>query len=378
VQVKQVLSPGADRYDKEEKEHVALLSHGSKVEQLPYTAYGYPEWQLPVNDKKVLENAIVESVPDNLDRGAVASSFATNDFDERQAIVEPVVPDLEFQNRQYNARLESDFAARRAAAADRAAVAEALRADHAQIDEAVRKRIATQKLAAERIERAKTDMIAHDIKARQAEHWSLAGRHLGEQEGVNEAARLHHDWEEDNYDAAVARRNAEIIAAKAARIRYDKDVINDHTAYLEARDRDYAERAKYVAEAVERHAAAKTALAEDAILGAEGMKDTLTLHIADNIADAYRRGSEHAQRRIDQAATGNWPVPHASIGDMAEPVVFAGSDGLEPEDVDLASKTSDSHVTDLKAAIKEAATDAAARAAAAVAGMFKPDSESIS
>jgi len=242
---------------------------------------------------------------------------------EKKKIVSSAVKKVRFADKVQKERMANKDAAAAQVSADKLAVKRAIAADRRAVQRARKKRIAVQKRAIVKMANAKEAWEAHAIKKKQAEKAALEGRHQGDREGADEARRKVKAWEDATVKAAQARKRADATAAAAKKAAEERKAIDDVTAEKAEADRAYSERAAAAARAVKAHAAAAAHWAEDRILGAEGMKDTMIAHDAEQVAEKLHRRTHSDQHRIDEAASANWP--ESSL--QTQSTVKLGSEG---------------------------------------------------
>lgn len=300
VQVKQFVKPGSDRGADENEKQATEVEDAELVDR----SVKQEKWWPPV----VGWRAEVDSMPNGIDVGEVTGAFKNNMDKIRDIAPEKAAIDIAFHEKVNAERRADRQAAGEEVAADRVAVGEALAADRAQVAAVAAKRRAVVDAAISRVNHAKEVAEAHAIKRRQAETAAVEGRLAGASDGVAAAHR------------EVMHARAAAAAAHAARVREAernaierrtearRAAVDRQTEVDAAADQAWVDSAAARARVTEEAAAATAHVEETAIEGAEGMKNTLTDHHAARISRHFQRNAEASQGRIDEAASGSWPL----------------------------------------------------------------------
>lgn len=275
----------------------------------------------PASDKmissigqKAHDAAIVDSMPNGIDHGVVNDAYHGGLAKTRDSIQAKAADRIAFTNSQRAKRKMDHQAAVDAIAADKQAVEAAIAKYHADVEEIKRQRKEIVSNDAEKIRKAKEDAEAHHIKALQAEHAAVLGRKAGMIEGSDAAQFAWKQYRKDVAEEKAAAVRATEKQALAKREALARAAVKKETQLLAEAEMVRVNAIKRKEKAIEAAAAAKAALREQSIIGAEGLRNRMTETKADWAVKRYDQLVDEDQAIIDAAAHGQWPPGDWPLG----------------------------------------------------------------
>lgn len=268
-----------------------------------------------VGSDMAVDAALTMALPGkNFDLPGVMDGFAKNKLKTKDEIQAKAADRIMFTNEQRVERKQNHRDAEIAVAADKQAVKKEIALDKAAVAETLRIRKEREAHAAQLVAEAKTNALAHQIKAEQAEAAATLGRRVGTIEGADAAK---HAWKEYKSDVTATNKAEARAAARAklaAREAADRAAVAKKTASLQAAEQNMVAKADRAAKAEAAKAAARAAVAENKIEGPEGLRNRMTEEKAEWAILHYNRQAKADQARIDAAASGNYPAGDWPVG----------------------------------------------------------------
>lgn len=253
------------------------------------------------------DRAVTDSVPGGIDQGQVTSAWASNLEKEKEKIEAAAESNLAFEKKVYNERWPLNDATEVQLAADREAVKASLAADDATVQKAFARRIAVQKAAVVKMERARQAWEAHLIKKNQAEAAAQEGKLQGQEEGEEHSIAKQAAWQHKVESDQLERRKAAEDSAAAKADAAARAAVDAETTRMENAEKTLVAEAAANARALEARSAVESAVQRDAINGDEDKKNTYTMHAAELYAEKKLGEAKSAQEATDEASIGHWP-----------------------------------------------------------------------
>jgi hypothetical protein len=292
-----------------------------------------PQKAIEEDPPMVEVDAEIESIPDELDPGTIIDVYKKNVGKVENAIAANTRAHINFDNEVRSERTLHKTVAKTEIEADKKAMAKAMKAKQESIKKAQAKRMAVEAKAQAKIDEAKADAEADDIKRMQTEGAAVEGRMVGAARGFEASAREIATQQRNLQNQAENKFIVQRHEAAIAHQKKIKEAINAETTRMAAADKAMAHVVGKQADDIIEHAEAEATAAKTNIEGPEGVKNDITKDNANWMKGKYEQQSKQDQARIEAAARAMWPKGNWPVVEPGTPPLVPGQSstlGLNP------------------------------------------------